>query len=1011
MIRLPACWLVAALASAVPSATVQADAPPTAVVRVGTHQGYSRIAFNFSSHTEYALTQEGEHVVIRFPDNAVVGAANAVPRDVVSITGGVGKAEIVLAAGAAVRHWRAGNLVVIDIAPTETSAEKPAAGQAGAVLQAKPAQSPASLSPGPPTTASPEVAAKATGPSAQPLQDVASGSSGASSKPVAEAVSDAKGSLAKPSQDSTISTPGASVTVPPPRAKSEATGVAHGDTSPPPVPNQATAPDATLAPPPAASPPEAAAPAQATADTEGLLVPAGIQVGVAVLRRGTTGLIVFDQPGAIDLSTVRDDPHFGSATVQTLQTATVIRLPLDASIALTPTRTRDAWRITAAPLEPALRPIQASVADDRLVLRAMQPGAVVSLLDPETGAALLVGTQRQPGQGVPALRRSAEFNLLPTWQGVAIEPNADTIALRPGPQGFIVSGATAISPPSDIAEQLSHSVGLARLFDFPNQSVSALLQLLARQVSDNAAAPPLARGARRQAAARTMIALGMGAEASAMLALAAADDPHLADAPDNAALGAIAALLAHRAEDAAGIADPRLPASDDVALWRAMRQAELSQDPAPAAAIFATTMPLVLAYPAPLRDQLLPLIAETLVAGGETAAAMALLDACKDDAALDLARAMLQESKGDVPGALAAYDLLARSRDQSVHARAAVRAAELRLATGAIDAKQAADRLEPLLYAWRGDSQERALRSRLAALKASSGVWRAAFALLRDGETLFPEDKAAIHRELTDLFASLLRDGAADALPPLELVAAVEENADLLPGGADGEALQAKLADRLVALELPKRAAPVLEKLMKAASGGARAGFGARLAALRLREGDAGGAMVALEASIASDLPASVTERRALLAAAADERRGDVPHALATLGALDSPAALEARAAILERSNNWPGALQALTDYATKTVPSEGQLDDGQRRTLVRLATAAARAGDDAALASMREQAIPRMGSGPLADLVRLLTAEKVRGTADLRRSGQEAALARDLASQLPPRPTAPQTP
>ena len=48
----------------------------------------------------------------------------------------------------------------------------------------------------------------------------------------------------------------------------------------------------------------------------------------------------------------------------------------------------------------------------------------------------------------------------------------------------------------------------------------------------------------------------------------------------------------------------------------------------------------------------------------------------------------------------------------------------------------------------------------------------------------------------------------------------VEENADLLPTGADGEALQAKLADRLLALDLPKRAGPVLEKLMQAANSG-----------------------------------------------------------------------------------------------------------------------------------------------------------------------------------------------
>jgi hypothetical protein len=200
----------------------------------------------------------------------------------------------------------------------------------------------------------------------------------------------------------------------------------------------------------------------------------------------------------------------------------------------------------------------------------------------------------------------------------------------------------------------------------------------------------------------------------------------------------------------------------------------------------------------------------------------------------------------------------------------------------------------------------------------------------------------------------------------------------------------------------------VLEKLVHAASSGvAKAGFGARLAALRLHGGDLVGAAAVLDASIGSDLPPELTEQRSLLAAAIDERRGNSARALATLGALDGVAAVEARAAILERSNSWPGAVQALADYVARTVPPEGPLDDTQRRTLVRLATAAARAGDEAALAALRQREILRIGSGQLADLFRLLTAERVRGAADLRRSGQEAALARDLAGQLnsPPRP------
>ncbi len=964
MIRPPWVWLVAVLAAALPSATVRADGPPSALVRVGTHQGYSRIAFNFSTRTEYSVARQGDRVTVQFADNAIIGAANAIPRNVVSIIGGTGRADIVVAAGTTVRDWRAGNLVVIDIAEPEAAADaKPPPQRPGVAAAAPTNPSPPALSPAPAVTA----------PQTPPPGSAAPETTKPQPQPAPQAA--------------------------PPAAPAELA-------TPDPMPASAQVPTSEPSPSPAAPPGQSAAGAEysgAAAKVEtGLVVPASAQVGLAAFRRGNVVLIVLDQPRSIDLSPWRDDPLFGAATVQTLQTATVLRLPLDSTMALSPSRTRNAWRIAVVPLEPALRPIQASVADDRLVLRAMQPGSVVSVLDPDTGAALLVGTQRQQGQGVPAMHRAAEFNLLPTWQGVAIEPNADTVALRAAPQGFVVAGISALSPQSDVTEQLTRSVSLTRHFDFPNQPTETLLRLLQRQVTEDAATAPLARGPRRQAMARTMIALGLGAEASALLGLAASDDPRLGASPENAALASIAALLAHRAEDAAGIADPRLPASDDVALWRAVRLAQLSQDSAAAAATLAATLPLVLAYPPELRDRLLPLVAETLVTGGETAAAAALLDARKDDQTLDLARAMLQEARGDSVGALAGYDRLERSRDQSLHARAATRAVEVRLATGAFDAKQAADRLESLMYAWRGDARERALRSRLADLEARGGAWRSALALLRDSETLFPQEKAEIHGELTDLFASLLRDDKVDLLAPLELVSLVEENADLLPQGAEGDALQGKLADRLVALDLPKRAAPVLEKLVRAApSGVARAGFGARLAALRLREADLPGAMAALEASVAGDLPSDLVERRALLAAAISERRGDPSGALAALAASDSTAASEARATILERSNDWPGAVRALTDYVARSVPPEGRLDEPQRQALLRLATAAARAGDDAVLAAVRQRETARMGSGPLADLFRLLTAEQVRSTADLRRSAQEAALARDLPGQL----------
>jgi hypothetical protein len=268
--------------------------------------------------------------------------------------------------------------------------------------------------------------------------------------------------------------------------------------------------------------------------------------------------------------------------------------------------------------------------------------------------------------------------------------------------------------------------------------------------------------------------------------------------------------------------------------------------------------------------------------------------------------------------------------------------------------------------------------------------------MLRETEALFPQRKPALHAQMQDAFAAMLQEGAA-SLPALEFVALVEENADLL-AGAPGN-VEEQLADRLLSLDLPKRAAPLLEKMMRGAPAGAgRARFGAHLAAVRLRESDGDGAVEALIESASPDIPPELDDQRRLLFARASARRGQIAVANAVLDDIPGQAADEARAEILERAQDWPGAAHALAAFAARTVPASGPLDDAQRNTLLRLATAASRAGDAATLRAVAAES-KRMGSGPSAAMFRLLTAEPVRAMADLKRAGQEIGLARSLVS------------
>ncbi|MBV8704460.1 MAG: hypothetical protein JO118_12205, partial [Acetobacteraceae bacterium] len=733
--------------------------------------------------------------------------------------------------------------------------------------------------------------------------------------------------------------------------------------APPPTPAApappATTPAAQVPPPPPAAPaPSAlavavqptprASPAQGTSS---VLLPFDPGVGAAALARGDTTVVVFDTPKPLDMAPLRDDPVFASATVLVLPTATLLRLRAPSSATARLTREPGGWRLTVGPGQEPPRPVAVSEAGGALLLAAERPGRVVAVADPLGGGTLLLGTQLQGGQATLTARQAPEFALLRTIQGVAVEPLSDQLQLEPTKDGFrlrAARGPLALAPETLPDDLLARAAALTRRFALPAMPAEALRRRLDAQLAAAADAPPLARGALRVAAARTMLALGLDREAAGALRVAIADDPRLVEDAEVAGLQGVAAVLAHEPDEARGLSDERLSGSDEVALWRALRAAMAAPTP-DAADVLAATAPLLLTYPEAVRDAALPLAVETMAEAGQAKGAARLLAARPDDPRLALARAMVANAEGKLSDALARYDALAAGPDRLARFRAAMRAIDLRLAQKQITPTEAADRLERLDAAWRGDAYEVARRERLAALRLQAGAWRPALAELRESAARFPDAAPALRARMGEAVAGLLRDDATRSMPALDFIALLEENADLLGAAATGPDAQARLADRLLALDLPDAAMPLLERLMRAAPpDAARGATGARLAGLRLAAGDAPGALAALSESQAPDLPAPLAERRALLAARATAQSGNTAEAVAQLAALGTQEADRARADILERAGDLPGTVGALTSLADKAVPAPGRLDEPARQILLRLAAAASRAGDQA---------------------------------------------------------------
>jgi hypothetical protein len=386
-----------------------------------------------------------------------------------------------------------------------------------------------------------------------------------------------------------------------------------------------------------------------------------------------------------------------------------------------------------------------------------------------------------------------------------------------------------------------------------------------------------------------------------------------------------------------------------------------------------------------------------LAEGGETVAARRLIAGREEDPAFALAEARLREGGGDAEGALARYDAVTRGRDRRARAVAMRRAAELRLATGALDAAGAAAAMEAVLAAWRGDAQELRARTRLAELRLQAGVARAAFDALREAEQAFPQAAAELRPKQA---AALL--AAIENEPPVAAVALFDTHSALLPPGAPTEQALTALAERLAALDLVDRARRVLGgALARAETDESRARIGLSQAKLALGAGDAAGARKVLEDTTAAALP----EELRIARLRAESR------ALSALGAHDlavarlreaGPEALPELAELLAARQDWPGAAAAMQAHLAVTLPvPPAPLEEEARRQVARAAALLALAGDEVGLAALRAAEGARMEEGAFAEAFALMTAGRIGGIGDLPRLRRELEVARLLPAQL----------
>jgi hypothetical protein len=741
-----------------------------------------------------------------------------------------------------------------------------------------------------------------------------------------------------------------------------------------------------------------------------ILLPFDSRVGAAAFSAEGLGHVVFDDSKAIDLAALKDDPVFGSARIIVAPGSTHLRMSMAEGARLSLARQAEGWAVSVLNGQADRRAAPVRLHDGTLTVAMKQAADVVVLLDAQTGARLLVGTVHGHGDGVVIGHASPEFRLLPSWEGVVVSVISDRLALKATREGFALNAASG--PPlstlmQEGAQAALESAGtLTRRFDIPALSVAALRRRLLADIAAAAHAPRQARFKPRMAAAQDMLGLGMDREAAALLGAARMDDPSQEARPDAVALLAIARWLAglSEAEGApagpgiAAIDDPGLGGSDEIALWRALLPARgTAGAQAARAAVLAADWRLLTSYPAPLRARLVARAADGMIEGNALGAAGELL-AAAPDLPLGPERARLLAAQGKVAEALAAMDGLAGRADRRQAAFAVRDATELRLGAHLITPAAAAALLDKQIYAWRDPDFELERRLRIAALQMQAGAFRRALAGLRETGQSFPQAHDRVAAGEAAVIGALVRSGGAVALAPLDLVALVEDNADLLGQGDVAASLTPVLVDKLVALDLPERADRLVAKLIGSTSDPVpRALLGVKLAGLRLDQNDPAGALAALDQTMGDALPPEMDQRRAVARARALAQLGEDGPALSLLAGREGVESWQMQAQLREKSQDWRGADAALQKLVQASVPASGALTDAQQDLVLRLASVASQAGDTATLRVLADGVARRLSPGPRASLFEALTVQPVRELSDLPRAEREATAAAAL--------------
>lgn len=939
---------------------------PNIPVRVGVHDAYSRIVFDWPTAAKFELVRDGENATIKFakPGRANVAAlAGGRTRNVsgAEIFSDNGNLSVTLKVDATsqVKAFASGPKVVVDVFAPGSQVAAPMLTAKSEAVPTAPATTATAEQPPSPAVAPTEPVQAAPVEAAQPA-----------SAPVAL---EPETAAAPVEEDTRIET------------RAQATAIAEGAVA--------------------------------------LKFSWDEPVGAAVFRRGGDLWVIFDKRAKIDTDAlVRDGAGLITAVEQVpSRNGAVLRMTTAESVNPDIKRAGLAWvlEFMPQPLIPSA-PLQADAQPDsplgaRLFVAVPEPGNVIAFRDPEAGDNLIAVPVIPLGHGMSRQWSYPQLSFLPTKQGVVLKPLSDDLRVRPLRQGIEVTstGTLQISSVSaeeranvDLQQQLASSAGMGglgpvtRVLDLEKWKRPDLLSFTeTKQALQYEAAFAKNDRTKKQShrnLAQFFFANGFEAESLAVLQEMVRNEPEYAQEPEYLVMHGAASWLMGRMEDArTDLYNANLDPYDEATFWRAAVVAGEGKL-ADAAYELRKTGAITQPYPKSIKMPTATLVAAAAVELGDVRQAGQYLEVLSVDnptqAQLDQIKYVsgkLKELSGDFDGAIADWEAVMDGRHRPSRAKAAVARTELLLKRDLFTVADAIEEYEKLRFVWRGDNFEFYLLRRLGSLYLDQKLYRNGLRTLRQAATYFPkhEESNQVTKQMSDAFHLLYLQDGADILPPVTAIALYDEFRELTPPGALGDEMIRRLADRLVGVDLLDRAADLLEQQVDfRLNGEQKARVGARLALIYLLDRKYDKTISSLNKTQVPALPDALATERVLLRAQAHIGLEQPDIALDLLTQEVGKDAELIRAGVYWRAGDWKNASKSLNKVVRELgVKPRKPLDDSQAAAVLSLAIANTLDGNEIAIARILDTYGAAMAQTTFADAFQLIAAPPKTGLVNFR--------------------------